>query len=59
MIHAPQPGQNVTTVDIKYFYPSFARRILPNAPVRQKNCTGFTKRFMGEYFVIQRSCAKQ
>lgn len=28
MIHAPQPGQNVTTVDIKYFYPSFARRLL-------------------------------
>lgn len=28
MIHAPQPGKNVTAVDIKYFYPSFARRIL-------------------------------
>lgn len=33
MIHAPQPGQNVTTVDIKYFYPSFARRLLSDAPV--------------------------
>ncbi|WP_314068557.1 NlpC/P60 family protein [uncultured Vagococcus sp.] len=32
MIHAPQPGQNVTTVDIKYFYPSFARRILSDTP---------------------------
>lgn len=31
MIHAPQPGQNVTTVDIKYFYPSFARRLLPES----------------------------
>jgi|GEM_PF-3804453 len=33
MIHAPQPGQNVTTVDIKYFYPSFARRLLSAGPV--------------------------
>ena len=32
MIHAPQPGQNVTTVNIQYFYPSFARRILSSEP---------------------------
>ncbi|EOH72855.1 NlpC/P60 family protein [Enterococcus malodoratus] len=31
MIHAPQPGQNVTAVDITYFYPNFARRILKSA----------------------------
>jgi len=28
MIHSPQPGQTVTAVDISYFYPNFARRIL-------------------------------
>ncbi|MGM0168567.1 hypothetical protein IGI39_004322 [Enterococcus sp. AZ135] len=28
MIHSPQPGQSVTAVDIKYFYPNFARRLL-------------------------------
>ncbi|MGG5371918.1 NlpC/P60 family protein [Enterococcus sp. AZ196] len=31
MIHSPQPGQTVTAVDIKYFYPNFARRILKSA----------------------------
>lgn len=28
MIHAPKPGYTVTTVDIQYFYPQFARRVL-------------------------------
>lgn len=28
MIHSPQPGQTVTAVNIDYFYPNFARRIL-------------------------------
>ena len=28
MVHSPQPGQTVTAVDISYFYPNFARRIL-------------------------------
>ncbi len=32
MIHAPQPGQPVTTVNIQYFYPSFARRLLSSEP---------------------------
>lgn len=37
MIHAPKPGQNVTTVDIKYYYPNFARRILSAAPTPTPN----------------------
>jgi cell wall-associated NlpC family hydrolase len=28
MIHSPQPGQTVKAVDITYFYPNFARRIV-------------------------------
>lgn len=32
MIHAPKPGDTVTTVDIKYFYPSFAKRLLSDTP---------------------------
>lgn len=28
MIHSPQPGQTVKSVDITYFYPNFARRIV-------------------------------
>lgn len=31
MIHSPQPGQTVTAVDINYFYPTFARRILKSS----------------------------
>lgn len=32
MIHAPQPGETVKEVNIQYFYPSFAKRILPDEP---------------------------
>ncbi len=47
MIHAPQPGQNVTTVDIKYFYPSFARRILSTTdPAIQKTFSEVSKTVM-------------
>lgn len=28
MIHSPQPGQTVKAVDLTYFYPNFARRIV-------------------------------
>lgn len=38
MIHAPKPGETVTTVNIQYFYPSFARRLLSSEePAVQKN----------------------
>lgn len=32
MIHAPQPGETVKEVNIQYFYPNFAKRILPDEP---------------------------
>ncbi|EOA2899550.1 C40 family peptidase [Enterococcus faecium] len=32
MIHAQQPGETVKEVNIQYFYPSFAKRILPDEP---------------------------
>lgn len=32
MIHAQQPGETVKEVNIQYFYPSFAKRILPVEP---------------------------
>ena len=37
MIHAPKPGQNVQTVDLKWYYPQFARRILTTStPIDDK-----------------------
>lgn len=36
MIHSPQPGQMVTAVDINYFYPTFARRILKSSGTNPK-----------------------
>lgn len=50
MIHSPQPGQNVTTVNIKYYYPSFARRILSTTPAPTPNTDGQKP---GEQFVFR------
>lgn len=50
MIHAPQPGQNVTTVDIKYYYPDFARRILSSTPAPTPNNDG---QKAGEQYVFR------
>ncbi|KAF1305417.1 C40 family peptidase [Candidatus Enterococcus willemsii] len=33
MIHAPKPGETVTTLEMKYFMPDFARRLLSEAVV--------------------------
>lgn len=45
MIHAPKPGETVTTVNIQYFYPSFARRLLSSEePAVQKTFTEVKKR---------------
>lgn len=50
MIHAPKLGQNVTTVDIKYYYPDFARRILSSAPAPTPNNNG---QKAGEQYVFR------
>ncbi|QAR35438.1 C40 family peptidase [Latilactobacillus curvatus] len=31
-VQAPEPGQNVKVTNMKYYYPNFARRVLPTAP---------------------------
>ncbi|MBO1300682.1 C40 family peptidase [Enterococcus sp. DIV1271a] len=47
MIHAPKPGETVTTVNIQYFYPSFARRLLSSEePVVKKTFTEVKKTVM-------------
>lgn len=33
MIHAPKPGETVTTLEMKYFMPDFARRLLSDVTV--------------------------
>lgn len=53
MIHAPQPGQNVTSVDIKYFYPSFARRILKATSTDPKVYPCTTGQAANERFIFR------
>lgn len=40
MIHSPDKGRNVSTVDINYYYPDFARWILSAAPALTPNNNG-------------------
>lgn len=47
MIHAPKPGETVTVVNIQYFYPNFARRLLSTEePAVQKTFTEVKKTVM-------------
>lgn len=43
MIHAPKPGETVKEVNIQYFYPSFAKRILDDEPESEYSSVEYNK----------------